>query len=197
MNDDTRLLREARPAQPSYGAIGQPIRRREDQRLLTGRGRFTDDFNEPGQAYAAIVRSPYPHARIRGIDKARARAMLGVLGIFTGADCAAAGLATIPHNPVPATRTDLKLTGPGGGAIFIGPQPLLPTDKVRHVGEAVAMVVAETLPQAQDAAEAVAVAYEALPFIADARTALAPGAPAIWDEVPDNVLVDTRFGDAP
>jgi carbon-monoxide dehydrogenase large subunit len=195
MNDDTRLFREVRPAKSQYGAIGQPIRRREDQRLLTGQGRFTDDFNEPGQAYMAIVRSPHPHARIRGIDGARASAMPGVLGIFTGTDCAAAGLSAIPHNPVPSTRTDLKLTGPGGGPIFIGPQPLLPIDKVRHVGEAVAMVVAETLPQAQDAAEAVAVAYEALPSIADTQVALAPGAPAIWNEVPDNVLVDTRFGD--
>jgi carbon-monoxide dehydrogenase large subunit len=143
-----------------------------------------------------MVRSPHPHARIRGIDGARARAMPGVLGVFTGMDCAADGLQPIPHNPVPATRTDLKLTGPGGAPIFIGPQPLLPVDKVRHVGEAVAMVVAETLPQALDAAEAIAIAYDELPFVADARAALAAGAPAVWDEVPDNVLVDTHFGDA-
>jgi carbon-monoxide dehydrogenase large subunit len=195
MNDDVQTA-TARPAKSQYGAIGQPIRRREDQRLLTGRGRFTDDFNKAGQVYAVIVRSPHPHARIRGIDRVRAQAMPGVLAVFTGADCAIDGLMPIPHNPVPSTRTDLKLTAPGGGPIFIGPQPLLPTDKVRHVGEAVAMVVGETPAQAQDAAELVEIAYDELPAIAATEAALAADAPAIWDEVPDNVLVDTRFGDA-
>jgi carbon-monoxide dehydrogenase large subunit len=197
MNDDAHATAALRPPKSQYGAIGQPLRRREDRRLLTGRGRFTDDFNKAGQAYAVIVRSPHPHAHIRGIARARAQAMPGVLAVFTGADCTADGLAPIPHNPVPSTRTDLKLTAPGGGPIFIGPQPLLPTDKVRHVGEAVAMVVAETPARAQDAAEAVEVAYDELPAVAATQTALAAGAPAIWDEVPDNVLVDTRFGDAP
>ena len=150
----------------SLGAIGQPLRRKEDQRLLTGKGRFSDDFILPGQAYAAIVRSPHPHARIGLIDRWRAQAMPGVLGVFTGGDCAADRLAPIPHSPVPSTRYDMKLTGPGGGAIFIGPQMLLPSDKVRHVGEAVAMVVAETVAQALDAAEAVTVDYEELPWIA-------------------------------
>ncbi|HJU18169.1 MAG TPA: xanthine dehydrogenase family protein molybdopterin-binding subunit, partial [Stellaceae bacterium] len=190
MNDDG-----GRTGGLRLGAIGQPIRRREDRRLLTGRGKFTDDFNKTGQVYAIIVRSPYPHARIRGLDATRARVLPGVLGVFTGADCRADGLASIPHSPVPSTRTDLKLTGPGGGAIFIGPQPLLPTDTVRHVGEAVAMVVAETLAEARDAAEAVAVAYDELPSVAGVEAALTPGAPALWDEVPDNVLVDTHFGE--
>lgn len=179
----------------NLGEIGRPVRRKEDERLLTGHGRFSDDFTLPGQAYAAIVRSPYPHARIVRIDTAWARAMPGVLGIFTGADCAADRLGPIPHNPVPQTRYDLKLHGPGGGAIFIGPQMLLPADKVRHVGEAVALVVADTAAAAQDAAEAVAVEYQELPWIAQIRDALAPGAPLLWDEVPDNVLVDTQFGD--
>ena len=179
----------------SLGAIGQPLRRKEDQRLLTGQGRFSDDFALPGQGYAAVVRSPHPHARITRIDTGRAAAMPGVLGVFTGEDCRADGLAPIPHNPVPQTRYDMKLTGPGGGAIFIGPQLLLPADKVRHVGEAVAMVVAETAEQAQDAAEAVVVEYEELPSVAQIPDALRPGAPTLWDEVPDNVLVDTMFGD--
>jgi aerobic carbon-monoxide dehydrogenase large subunit len=129
----------------ALGAIGQPVRRKEDQRLLTGKGRFADDFSIAGQAHAVMVRSPYPHARILQVDGTRVKRMPGVLGVFSGRDCLADGLAPIPHSPVPSTRYDLKLTGPGGGTIFIGPQTPLPTDKVRHVGEAVAMVVAETL----------------------------------------------------
>jgi aerobic carbon-monoxide dehydrogenase large subunit len=179
----------------NLGAIGQPLRRKEDQRLLTGKGRFSDDFTLSGQVYAAIVRSPYPHARIVKIDTRKAMALPGVLGVFTGQDCVADRLSPIPHSPVPSTRYDMKLTGPGGGPIFIGPQMLLPADKVRHVGEAVALVVAETTAQAQDAAEAVAVDYDELPWIAQIQDALSPGAPAVWDEAPDNVLVDTAFGD--
>jgi aerobic carbon-monoxide dehydrogenase large subunit len=180
----------------AIGAIGQPLRRKEDRRLLTGKGRFTDDFNMAGQAYAVMVRSPHPHARIVRVDGRRAERMPGVLGVFAGADCLADGLAPIPHSPVPSTRYDLKLTGPGGAVIFIGPQPLLPADKVRHVGEAVAMVVAETPPQALDAAEAIEVEYEELPWVVASEAALLPGAPEIWGEVRDNVLVDTMFGDA-
>src|SRR5438093_1176466 len=137
--------------------IGQPIRRAEDERLVTGKGRFSDDFLPDGQTYAAMVRSPYPHARIVRIDAARANTMPGVLGVFTGADCAADKLAPIPHDPLPKTRDDLKLHAPGGGQVFIGPHMLLPADNARHVGEAVAMVVAETRTQALDAAEAVEV----------------------------------------
>ena len=178
------------------GAIGQPVRRKEDQRLLTGRGRFTDDFNLPGQICAVMVRSPHPHARILQVGATRAKRMPGVLGVFSGRDCQADGLGPIPHSPVPSTRYDLKLTGPDGGAIFFGPQPLLPPDRVRHVGEAVAMVVAETLPQALDAAEAVEVEYDDLPRVTSPRVAVLPGAPSVWDEARDNVLVDTMFGDS-
>src|SRR5271167_3390558 len=167
------------------GAIGQPLRRKEDQRLLTGKGRFSDDFILPGQAYAAIVRSPHPHARVERIDMRPALAKPGVLGAFTGEDCVADGLAPIPHSPVPSTRYDMKLTGPGGGPIFIGPQMLLPADKVRHVGEAVAIVVADTAAGAQDAAETVMVEYEELPWIAQIQDARAARAPVVWDEVPD------------
>ena len=121
--------------------------------------------------------------------------MPGVLGALSGADCLADGLTAIPHDPLPKTRYDMKLTAAGGRDVFIGPHMLLPADKARHVGEAVAMVVAETLAQALDAAEAVDVAYEVLPGVYHSEDAMRPGAPAVWDEVPDNVPVDTFFGD--
>src|SRR5262249_50409829 len=177
-------------------AIGQPLRRKEDLRLITGRGHFSDDFNLDGQAYAAIVRSPYPHARIIAADLDTARAMPGVLGVFTGADCQSDGLRPIEHSPVPSTRYDMKLTGPGGSPVFPGRHGLLAIDKVRHVGEAVALVVAGTESQARDAAEAVRVTYQELAAVSDTAAALVPGAPSIWDEAADNVLVDTSFGDA-
>ena len=180
---------------PDYRFIGKPIRRAEDGRLITGRGQFSDDFLLEGQTYAAIVRSPYPHARIVNIDAARAKKMKGVLGVFTGADCLADKLSPIPHDPLPKTRDDMKLSAPGGGTVFIGPHMLLPADKARHVGEAVAMVVAETKNQAMDAAEAVEVDYEELPFVVHSEEAIKPGAPAVWDELPSNMPVETWFGD--
>jgi carbon-monoxide dehydrogenase large subunit len=183
------------PDGAAFHSIGQPLRRKEDERLLTGRGRFSDDFNIEGQVYAAMVRSPHPHARIVRIDTSNAQSMPGVLGVFTGADCVADGLRPIPHTPVPATRFDMKLTAPGGGPVFAGPHMLLPADKARHVGEAVAMVVAETRVRAIDAAEDIEVEYEQLPFVIHAEDALKSGAPAVWDEAPDNVPCDTMFGD--
>ncbi|HYI91222.1 MAG TPA: xanthine dehydrogenase family protein molybdopterin-binding subunit, partial [Beijerinckiaceae bacterium] len=179
-----------------FKAIGQPLRRKEDLRLLTGKGRFTDDFSLEGQAYAVMVRCPHPHARIRAIDDAAARALPGVLGVFTGQDCIADGLNPIPHEPVPKTKYDMKLKPPSGKGGFLGPHMLLPADKARHVGEAVVMVVAETEEQALDAAETVQIDYDELPFVTDARAALEPGAPAVWDEVPGNCFIDTMFGDA-
>jgi aerobic carbon-monoxide dehydrogenase large subunit len=178
-----------------YRFIGKPMPRTEDVRLMTGKGRFTDDFNLDGQAYAVMVRSPYPHARIVAIDAAAAQAMPGVLAVFTGADLAADKLKPIPHDPLPKTKFDMKLTGPGGSTVFIGPHLLLPEDKARHVGEAVAFVVAETKAQAMDAAEAVEVRYEELPFVLQSEDAMRPGAPAVWDELPANAFVDTPFGD--
>src|SRR5271154_5318451 len=179
-----------------YRFIGKPLPRKEDERLITGKGRFTDDFNLDGQAYAVMVRSPYPHARIVAINSTEARKMPGVLGVFTGADCAADKLAPTPHDPVPKTKFDMKLHAPGGGAVFIGPHVLLPADRARHVGEAVAMVVAETKAQAMDAAEAVSVEYEELPFVLHSEDAMRRGAPVVWNEVPSNVTVETLFGDA-
>src|SRR6202162_2115117 len=183
-----------RPDKPAYRFIGKPMPRKEDARLITGKGRFTDDFSLDGQSYAVMGRAPYPHARIVAIDAAAAKKMPGVLGVFTGADCAADKLGPIPHDPVPKTKFDMKLTGPGGGAVFIGPNVLLPADKARHVGEAVVMVVAETKAQAMDAAEAVEVAYEELPFVLHSEDAMQPSAPVLWDEVPNNVTVETVFG---
>ena len=179
-----------------YRFIGKPLPRKEDERLVTGKGRFTDDFNLAGQAYAAMVRSPHPHARIVAIDVAAAKNIPGVLGVFTGADCAAENLGPIPHDPVPKTKYDMRLTGPGGGAVFAGPHVLLPADRVRHVGEAVAMVVAATQAQALDAAEAVVVHYAELPFVLHSEDAMSAGAPALWDDAPNNICVDTSFGDA-
>lgn len=180
----------------AFKAVGKPLRRKEDLRLLTGKGHFTDDFNLPGQVWAAMVRSPHPHARINGIDKTAALAMPGVLAVYTGADCIADGLKPIPHSPVPSTKYDVKLTGRGGTPVFIGAHDVLPPDKARHVGEAVAMVVAETRAQAYAAAEAVEVDYEPLPSVADSREALSADAPKLYDEMQDNVLVDAKFGDA-
>jgi carbon-monoxide dehydrogenase large subunit len=179
-----------------YRFIGQPMPRHEDARLITGQGRFTDDFSFPGQTYAAMVRSPHPHARIVSIDKTAALEMPGVLGVFTGADCAADGLSPIGHDPLPKTRDDMKLSAPGGGEVFVGPHLLLPADKARHVGEAIAMVVGETKAQALDAAETLAVVYEELPFVLHSEDGMKPSAPPVWDEVPTNILVDTNFGNA-
>jgi carbon-monoxide dehydrogenase large subunit len=185
-----------RPDESGYRFIGKPMPRKEDERLITGRGRFTDDFNLDGQTYAVMVRSPHPHARIVAINSERAKAMPGVLGVFTGVDCEADKIGPIPHDPVPKTKFDMKLTGPGGGPVFAGPHALLPADKVRHVGEAVVMVVAETKAQAMDAAEAVEVRYDELPFVLHTEDAMKPGAPTLWDEVPNNITVETFFGDS-
>ena len=179
-----------------FPTIGQPIRRKEDLRLVTGLGRFSDDFNLEGQVFAAFVRSPYPHARIVAINTDAARAMSGVLGVFSGEDCRRAGLRPIDHSPVPSTSYDMKLTAPGGGRIFAGRHMLLPTDKVRHVGEAVVMVLAQNANRAQDAAEAVQITYDELAPVTDSEAALTPNAAAIWGDLPNNVLVDTVFGDA-
>src|SRR5580658_10307582 len=184
-----------KPDDSHYRFIGKPIPRNEDARLVTGHGRFSADFKLDGEAHAAMVRSPHPHARIRRIDTSAARKMPGVLAVLTGADCLADMLTPIPHDPLPKTKFDMKLTAADGKPVFIGPHMLLPADKVRHVGEAVAMVVAETQAQALDATEAVAVDYEVLPHVVHSEDAMAPGAPVVWDEVPDNIPIDTWFGD--
>ena len=183
------------PRDNQFREIGRPIRRKEDHRLLTGQGAFSDDFVAPGQLYAVMVRSPYPHARIRSIHTPEVLSMDGVRLVLTGANCLAAGMSGIPHNPIPKTNNDLKLRGLGGSDIFIGPHIPLPTDKVRHVGEAVAMIVAETSHQAMDAAEIMEIDYEELPWVTDTAAAAEAGSPTIWEQSPTNTPVDTLFGD--
>src|SRR5438128_3869982 len=163
-------------------------RRSEDGPLLTGRGCFTDDVSVPGQAHAAFVRAQIGHAELCGVDVSRALRMPGVLGIFTGKDLAAAGLGAIP----PA----VALPGRGGRPMFGAAMPPLAVGRVRYVGEPVAIVVAETAAQARDAADAVAVDEAELSAASDVERALAPGAPVIWPEAPDNVALDWTDGDA-
>ena len=179
-----------------FREIGRAARRKEDYRLLTGKGAFTDDFSAPGEMFAIMVRSPYPHARISRIDKRDALCVEGVELIFTGIDCINAGMSGIPHNPIPRTKNDLRLRGPDDTEIFIGPHMPLPTDKVRHVGEAVAMIVADTLQHAKDAAEILDIEYEELPWITNTAAAVEINSPLIWDECQENTPVDTVFGDS-
>ena len=177
------------------GAIGKPVRRKEDLRLLTGRGRFTDDFNQPNKAHMVMVRSVHAHARLSAIHIDAAFAMPGVLAVLTGADVLANKLNPVPHDPLPGGRNDLKLCGRNGGPLFDGPHYFLPADKARHVGEAVAAVIADTLAQAKDAAEVVEIDYETLPHVTGTSETVTDGAPAVWDEVPDNTPVDVVTGD--
>jgi aerobic carbon-monoxide dehydrogenase large subunit len=176
--------------------FGQPLKRQEDPRLITGRGRFGDDFVLAGQAYACFVRSPHPHARIRAIDPAAALAMPGVVAVLTGRDAAADGLAGIPHRPVPTNPNEFPLGGPEAAPIFVAPYPPLPTDRARFVGEAVAMVVAETAALAVDAAPCVHVDWEPLASVTATRDAAAVGAPVLWEGLGRNVCVDSIAGDA-
>jgi len=155
--------------------IGQPIKRFEDARLLRGDGRFHDDVNLPGQAHAIIVRSIHAHARIRRIDATAALRMAGVLAVFTGDDVADLG----------TMKMTLKRTRPDGSPMFAPPHRGLTRDRARYVGDPVAMVVAETLAQAEDAAERLVIDYE--PLTAVTSTADAVGAAAVWDECPDNI----------
>ena len=176
-------------------SIGQPLRRKEDLRLLTGQGRYSDDLNLPGQAYTFVLRSPHAHARVRSIDTAAARAMPGVLAVLTGADVKADGLKTIPHTPIPSKPpADILLINRDGSAHGMAPQELLPTDRVRYVGQQVVMVVAETVVQAKDAAESVIVDYETLKPVTATAAAAQAGAPKLYEQVA-NVCIDADVGD--
>ena len=160
-------------------AIGQSVRRVEDPRLIQGLGRYGDDVNLVRQAYAVVVRSPHAHARIRGIDATAARSAPGVVAVLTGADLAADKIGNLP--------TDGGRKRRDGSAAFTTPRPALVRDRARHVGDPVALVVAESQAQAVDAAELVAVDYEPLPTIASTHEVLQGGGSPVWDEVPDNV----------
>ncbi len=175
--------------------IGHPVRRREDLRLVTGAGRYTDDITLPGQCYAVMLRSPHAHARIRGIDVAPAMSIAGVLTVLIGNDLAADSLQPIPHKVWSQHPAELKLRNRDGFETFIAPHGLLPRDKVRFVGEPVAVVVATTLATAKDAAEAIAIDYDPLAAVTDTRAAARPDAPRLFEETASNIAVDAELGD--
>ncbi len=166
--------------------IGQPVRRVEDTRFLVGRGRYVDDINLPRQACAALVLSPHAHARIRSVDSSRAAAAPGVICVLTGKDFVADGLGGLPPQFMPE-----HMGGPKG---YSTTRPLLCAERVRCVGDRVALVIAETQEQARDAADLVEVDYEPLPAVVEAEDAVKPGAPAVWDECPGNVSYTLMFG---
>jgi aerobic carbon-monoxide dehydrogenase large subunit len=174
--------------------IGNAVRRKEDLRLVTGRGCYSDDFNFPGQAYAAMVRSPHAHAHIRSIEVTAARAMPGVLAVLTGKDALADGLTRIPHLAAPGTPPDIVLKNRDGSPVPAAPHPVLPADRVRHVGQAVAFVIAETIAQAKDAAEKVVVDYEPLPVVTQGPESAEGNAPRLYDDLP-NIMIDAEVGD--
>jgi carbon-monoxide dehydrogenase large subunit len=176
--------------------IGQPVRRREDMRLVTGNGSYADDVNLPGQAYAAMVRSPHAHARIRAIDTEAAMAAPGVLAVLTGRDLIADGLKPIPHKVWSQHPAEIAIEGRDGFTTFTAPHYPLPPDKVRFVGEAVAMVVARSVAAAKDGAELVEIDYDVLPAVTDTREAANPDAPRLFDEAASNVVVDGELGNA-
>ena len=169
-----------------YG-VGQPVRRKEDDTLVRGKGRYTDDFSLPGQAWCWMVRSSHAHGIIKGIDTEAAKAMPGVLGIWTGADLASAG-----YNPF---TCGLPLKSRDGSPLLQTNRPALATDRVRFVGDPVAFVVAVSAAQARDAAEAVELDIEPLPAVTDAAEAAKPGAPQLYDNIPNNVALDYHYGD--
>src|SRR5438034_3279773 len=169
-------------------AIGQPVPRSEDPVLLRGEGHYADDVSLPGQAYAVMVRSGYAHGVIRSIDTAAARGMPGVLGVYTAAELEAGGIGPLPPRQVMNNRDGTPMLSPVRYA--------LATDKVRHVGEAAAVVIAETVAAAKDAAEAVVIDVDPLPAVTEPGLAAAPDAPQIYDEVPGNVGLDFHYGDS-
>jgi len=168
--------------------IGQGMKRKEDRRFLTGHGQYTDDLAPAGVARAVLVRAPVAHARITDVETLDARESPGVLAVLTAEDVVADALGDLPCAALLPGRDGKPAIGPA--------YPLLARDRVRHVGDAVALVVAETYEQARDAAELVEFSYESLPAVPDIETASAPGAPLVWDEAPGNLCLDWETGDA-
>ena len=168
-----------------YG-IGQPVLRFEDPRLLRGQGRFVNDVNLPGQAHAVFVRSPHAHANIRSIDVEAAKKSPGVVAVLTGHDVKADGLG-MPKANMPRKRPD-------GKPMYAPQRPPLVADRVRYVGDPVVMVVADTLAQAKDAAELVNIDYEAIRSVTQTADTVKPGAPAVWDDCPDNISNNVERG---
>jgi carbon-monoxide dehydrogenase large subunit len=169
----------------SGGPIGRSLRRWEDERFLTGRGRYVDDLNVPGQLHGIVLRSPHGHAAIEAIDAAAARTMRGVRGVFSAADLDTDGIGPLPCIAKVATVAPM----------IVPPRRTLARDRVRHVGDPVAFVVADTVEQALDAAERIVVTYLPLPAVVDAVAALAPDAPLLWEEAPGNLSYRFERGD--
>jgi carbon-monoxide dehydrogenase large subunit len=170
------------------GSIGTPVRRREDYRFLTGQGTYTDDINRPGQLYAYILRSPHANARLNNIDTSGAASAPGVIAVFTGPDMAKDEIGGLPCGWLINSKDGSPMKEP--------PHPVLAIDRVRHVGDPVAVVIADSLGQARDAAEKIAVDYAVEPAVVDVVAALKPGAPQVWPEAPGNVCYDWHLGDA-
>jgi len=168
-------------------AVGQPVRRKEDDTLVRGKGRYTDDFSLPGQVYAWMVRSSHAHGVIRAIDASTARGMPGVLDIYVGKDLVDAGYAPI--------RCGLSMKNADGSPLLQTDRMALAIDKVRFVGDPIACVVAETAAQARDAAEAVIVDIDPLPAVMASEEAVKPGAPLLYDHIPNNIALDYYSGD--
>lgn len=181
----SRSVENAIAAQ-KYG-IGQPVLRKEDDTLVRGKGRYTDDLNLPGQAYAVMVRSTHPHGVLKKVDIAEARQMPGVLGIWTGEDMLAAGYGNF------VSRMPLK--NRDGSPLLQSNKPILAVGKVRFVGDPIAIVVAETLAQAKDAAEAVFADIDPLPAVTRASEAVRADAPQLYDSVPNNMVLDFHYGE--
>src|SRR5262245_24358456 len=166
--------------------IGQSVRRKEDYRFLTGGGTYTDDISQPGQAYAHFLRSPHAHARIRSIATKAAQEAPGVIGVFTGADL---------EGKVNGLPCGWLITDVNGQPMKEPPHPPLAQGKVRYVGDHVAVVIAETLNEAKDAAELIEVDYEVLPAVVDPAAASQSGAPTLHDSAPNNVCYVWALGD--
>jgi aerobic carbon-monoxide dehydrogenase large subunit len=167
--------------------IGQPVRRVEDRRFITGRGNYVDDIHLARQAHAFMLRSPHAHARLRAIDTRAARSAPGVLAVLTGDDLARDGIGLIPCVSAVANRD--------GSPALLPPRPALARDRVRHVGDTVAIVVAETAAAARDAAELISVDFEPLSAVVDTERALDASRPLVWDEAPGNLCLDWEVGD--
>ncbi|NKB50280.1 MAG: molybdopterin-dependent oxidoreductase [Alphaproteobacteria bacterium] len=173
-----------------YG-VGQPVRRTEDPRLLTGRGKFNDDYIVDNEAHSYVLRSPHAHADIVSIDATAAKAAPGVLDVFVGTDLAADDIGGFPGPP----PFFASLTKPDGSPLNYPPQFALTSDRVRYVGDPVAFVVAETLEAAKDAAELIEIDYKELPSVVDTAKAMDDRAPQIWEDVPNNFLFHAQVGD--
>jgi aerobic carbon-monoxide dehydrogenase large subunit len=170
-----------------FEGIGAAVRRKEDARFLSGRGNYTDDINRPGQLYAFIRRSDRPHAKIGRIDTGAAATASGVVAVYTGADMAADSIGGLPCG--------WQIHSKDGSPMKEPPHPVLAVDKARHVGDPIAVVIAETKQAAKDAAERIAIDYEDLPAVASLRDAIAPGAALVHDDAPGNVCYDWHIGD--